>query len=332
MITETPQTHLSILNLPWALDWSDIFHRQAPLILEIGFGYGHFLSYLSQTRPDANIIGIEVDHHCLDKVERLIAREKMRHVRVVYAFADSALRYLFAPNSLAEVHINFPDPWFKSRHAGRRLMQRQTLDWIVDRMQIGAKLYLATDIADYAEMSADLLESTPALTNLLPTRWANVRPHPVVTKYERRALDEGRVCHYFTYQRNHTPTPNYPVEEELPMPHIVIQAPLTLDDIAPRIAPQNLDEDALHIHFLSQYHNPKAVLFEVFIHEPSLEQHIGIMLIHRENTDQFTIKLSAIGSPRATKGVHRAVGLVGEALMHIAPHAQVMQDKIYRGV
>lgn len=331
MIDEMPHTHLSILNLPWGLNWADVFQRDAPLILEIGFGYGHFLAYLSQTRSDANIIGIEVDHHCLDKVERLIARQQMTNVRVVHAFAESALRHLFAPSSLSEVHINFPDPWFKNRHAGRRLMQRETLDWIVDRMQVGARLYLATDIADYAEMSAALLESTPALTNTLPNRWTHVRSHPVVTKYERRAIDEGRPCYYFVYQRNATPTPNYPIEKELPMPHLVIEMPLSLDEIAEKIAPIHWDDETLHIHFLSQYRNAKAILFEVFIHEPSLEQHIGIMLIQRENTNHFTVKLSAIGSPRATKGVHRAVGLVGEALLRLAPHAQVVQDKIYRG-
>lgn len=332
MIKDTfPTSQLSIFNLPWGLDWADLFARQAPLILEIGFGYGHFLEYLHQTRPDANIIGIEVDHHCLDKVERIITRKKMDHVRVVYAFADSALRYLFATNSLSEVHINFPDPWFKARHAGRRLMQPDTLNWIVDRMMVGAKLYLATDIVEYAEMSADLLESTPALTNLQPSRWENTRPHPVQTKYERRAITEGRICHYFTYQRNEITTPAYPLIKELQMPHIVIQTGRTYTDLFDQIMPQDLDMDELHIHFLSRYINPKALLFEVFVHESGLEQHIGVMVIRRENTDEVTVKVSSIGTPRATKGVHQVVGLVADAVLRVAPDATVLQDKILRG-
>ncbi|MDX2078931.1 MAG: tRNA (guanosine(46)-N7)-methyltransferase TrmB [bacterium] len=332
MIKDTlPQSHLSILNLPWGLDWASLFHRQAPLILEIGFGYGHFLDYLHQTRPDANIVGIEVDHHCLDKVERALIRKNFTNVRVVYAFANSAMRHLFAPNSLSEVHINFPDPWFKSRHAERRLMQRETLDSIVDRMQVGAKLYLATDIPEYAEMSADLLEATPALTNLLPSRWVNERPHPVVTKYERRAIEQGRICHHFIYERNNTPTPSYPLQEELSMPHIVVQTPLTIANLADQLVPDDLDNDELHIHFLSRYTNPKAILFEVFVHEPTLEQHIGVMVVQREESDEVTIKVNSIGSPRATRGVHRAVGLVGEALLRLSPTAIVLQDKIQRG-
>ncbi len=329
MIKNTlPSSQLSILTIPWGLDWATVFNREAPLILEIGFGYGHFLEYLHKTRPDANVIGIEVDHHCLDKVERQLIRKKMSHVRVLYGFADTALRHIFAHNTLSEVHINFPDPWFKSRHAGRRLMQRETLDWIADRMAVGAKLYLATDIADYAEMSADLLEATPALTNLLPTRWGNTRPQPVVTKYERRAIEQGRICHYFTYQRNDTPTPAYPLQEELPMPHIVMQTPLTLAELSDQLMPQDLDTDQFHIHFLSRYTNPKAILFEVYVHEPSLEQHIGVIVVQRENTDEVTIKVSSLGTPRATKGVHRTVGLVGEALLRLAPATQVLQDKI----
>ncbi|HRF96658.1 MAG TPA: hypothetical protein PLZ51_15735, partial [Aggregatilineales bacterium] len=81
---------------------------------------------------------------------------------------------------------------------------------------------LATDIVEYAEMSADLLETTPALTNLLTSRWVNERPHPVVTKYERRAIEQGRICHHFMYERNTTPTSAYPLQEELSMPHIVV--------------------------------------------------------------------------------------------------------------
>lgn len=331
MITNNRQTHLSIFNLPWGDHWHELFQRQAPLILEIGFGYGHFLEYLHATRPDANIIGIEVDHHCLDKVERRIASKQMHHVRVLYAFAQSALRHLFSPHSLSQVHINFPDPWFKSRHAGRRLMQRDMLDLIVDRMQVGAMLYLATDIADYAHMSADLLEATPALTNTLPHRWVNAMPNRVVTKYERHALDAGRTCHYFAYQRNHTQTPNYPILEELPMPHMVIHTPLALADVAQHIAPENLDTDTLHIHFLSQYQNERALMFEVFVHEPTLEQHIGVMLIRRENSAEYTVKLSAIGTARATHGVHRAVGLVGDALLRLHPTAHILQDKVQRG-
>ena len=114
------------------------------------------------------------------------------------------------------------------------------------------------------------------------------------------------------------------------MPHIVVQTPLTIANLADQLMPEDLDNDELHIHFLSRYTNPKAILFEVFVHEPNLEQHIGVMVVQREESDEVTIKINSIGSPRATRGVHRAVGLVGEALLRLSPTAIVLQDKIQR--
>lgn len=329
MIKHHPK--LSSTNLPWPTDWTTIFGTKRPLILEIGFGYGQMLEYLHQTRPDANIIGLEVSNFCLDRAENMIPRKGLDRVRVIRARAETALHHLFRPQSLSEVHINFPDPWFKERHAGRRLMQRDTLDAIISRMQPSAKLYLATDILAYAEMSAELLSETPSLTNLLNTPWANDFEDRVTTKYEKKAKTVGRHCYYFMYTRNDVPTPEIPVIEEAPMPHMVIQSPNTLEELFQQLELPALakPENELHIEFKFRYLGINDVLLDVHIHEPTIDQRVGIAIIRREHSeDIYTVKLSAIGSPRPTEGIHRAVRLIGEAILSLNPEATVIQDKV----
>ncbi|MBZ0305892.1 MAG: tRNA (guanosine(46)-N7)-methyltransferase TrmB, partial [Anaerolineae bacterium] len=262
---------LSSFRLPWPTDWGAEFGAARPLILEIGFGYGVFLVHLARQNPDANVIGVEIASKCLNAAENAVERHKLTNVRVVHSTAETALHHLFQPDSLSQVHINFPDPWFKKKHGHRRLMQRDTLDTIVNRLQPGGLLYLATDIIEYAEMSAELLAQTPGLDNRLDMSWALSIPGRVVTKYEGRAKREGRDCYYFAYQRNTTPAPIIPVIEELDMPHIVFQSPLTLDDMLSRFGSSEHNFGDTHISFLYAYRGKNVLLFEVYVKEPTIE-------------------------------------------------------------
>jgi tRNA (guanine-N7-)-methyltransferase len=71
--------------------------------------------HLSATHPDASIIGLEISNRCMEMAERMIKREDLPNVRVIHSTAETALHHLFEPQTLREVHINFPDPWFKTR-------------------------------------------------------------------------------------------------------------------------------------------------------------------------------------------------------------------------
>ncbi|MFW5708710.1 MAG: tRNA (guanosine(46)-N7)-methyltransferase TrmB [Chloroflexota bacterium] len=334
VIPESPPEPLPVLtalNLPWPVDWVDIFGVDRPLILDIGFGYGHSLTYLQRTRPDHNIIGIEVDNISLGKAERALVRNGWTNVRVIEAFAETALQHLFVPDSLDEIHINFPDPWFKSRHAGRRLMKRSTVDAMVSRLRNRGRLFLATDILEYADMSHQLLHDTPGLTNTLPTPWVTTRPEPFTTKYEKRAQQEGRTCRYFVYQRNDQPAPQVPVIQELKMPHIVFQSTLDLDTMMTHARTDEDHTTAATVKFLERYRGDRSVLFDVFVREPTLDQRIAVVLVEREDhPNEYTLKLSALGHPRPTAGIHQAVRIIGDALLALDPEANLIHDKVRR--
>jgi hypothetical protein len=251
-------------------------------------------------------------------------------VRVIRTPAETALNHLFVPQSLTQVHINFPDPWFKTKHGHRRLMQRDTLDAIVSRLIPGGMLYLATDIIEYAEMSDELLAETPGLNNLLPSRWAE-QPLPgrVVTKYERKAEQEGRTCYYFAYRRNDQPAPVVPIIQELEMPHRVFSSPLSLEEMLTPFQRSEVAEDETHIIFMHGFQGAHSLLFEVFVKEPTIDQHFAVMVLPRTTPGEYTIQLGSLGHPRATLGVHRAVNLLADWLLSLHPDARVLKQNIH---
>src|SRR3990172_6001527 len=96
-------------TLPWPADWPALFGAARPLILEIGFGNGHFLIHLGRQHPDASVNGVEISNQSLVHAEKAIASNRLSNVRVIHSTADTALFHLFEPASIAEVHVNFPD-------------------------------------------------------------------------------------------------------------------------------------------------------------------------------------------------------------------------------
>jgi tRNA (guanine-N7-)-methyltransferase len=319
---------LSSLTLPWPTPWIELFGVDRPLILEIGFGYGAFLLHLARQNPNANIIGIEIANKCLTAVETAIERQKIMNIRVIHSTAETALHHLFQTSTINQVHINFPDPWFKKRHDHRRLMQRDTLDVIVNRLQPGGTFNLATDIIEYAAMSAELLAATPGLENTLPTLWVSSMPGRVTTKYEGRARRDGRNCYYFTYRRNHLPPLEIPVVRELAMPHVVFETPLTFDQM---LAPFEVSEHKIggtYINFLNGYRSKNALLFEVYIKEPTIDQHVALIVVNRENAGEYTLKLATLGHPRPTPGIHHAAAILGDWLVALHPQARILQRRV----
>jgi tRNA (guanine-N7-)-methyltransferase len=320
---------LNGLRLPWPTDWESRFDRAAPLILEIGFGYAHFLVHLARQNPSANIIGLEIANQCLVAGEAAITKYQFTNVQLLHARAETALHHLFRPASLQQVHVNFPDPWFKKRHSGRRLMQRDTLDAIVSRLQPGGEFFLATDILPYAEMSAALLADTPGLDNQLATPWSSSLAGRVTTKYERKAQREGRDCYYFAYRRNHDVLPAIPVIEELPMTHLVFHSPLDMESLISAFIPTEHNPlPETHIALMRAYRGDRVLLFEVFVKEPTLDQHVAVTLSPRPQPNEYTLKVAAFGYPRATIGLHTAVRLLAEQLIALHPQSHLIQSKL----
>ena len=329
-----PNKYLSSYTLPWPTDWSQILGQARPLILEIGFGNGDHLIALAQHFSNHNVIGLEISNKSLEKADKKIRTHQLANACVVNARGETALHHLFAPQSLEQVHINYPDPWFKARHSGRRLMQRDTLDAIVSRLKPDGLLYLATDIRDYAEMSHDLLSATPGLDNTLDAPWVHHLPQRLITtKYEQKGLREGRPGHYFVYRRNQQPAPHVPLLKELEMPHVILQTPLDAPSMLARFEKfSQRTGEGIHVSVIAAYMGQRydRLMFEVNIEEPWIDQHIGLMLTEEgeKKPNEYTLRYQTMGHPRPTLGLHHATRLVADWVVSLHPDARIIDRRL----
>ena len=179
--------------LPYApalVDWDAQFGRQAPRVLEIGFGMGQATALIAAARPDVDFIGVEVHQPGVGALLREIGLQDLRNLRLVQHDAVDVLQHMVAPASLAGLHIYFPDPWHKKRHNKRRLIQPAFVAKLVRTLASGAYLHCATDWQPYAEQMLEVLSAEPTLVNTA----AGYAPKPdwrPLTKFEQRGLQLG---------------------------------------------------------------------------------------------------------------------------------------------
>jgi tRNA (guanine-N7-)-methyltransferase len=155
--------------LPYAaqpLDTVAAFGRTAPLVLEIGFGMGETTAKIAQARPDVDFLGVEVFAAGVGALCMRIDELQLRNVRIVQHDAVEVVRDMLVADSLAGVHIYFPDPWPKARHHKRRLVAPPFIALLASRIAPGGYLHCATDWQHYAEQMLAVLGSEPLLANL----------------------------------------------------------------------------------------------------------------------------------------------------------------------
>ncbi|MCZ6619032.1 MAG: tRNA (guanosine(46)-N7)-methyltransferase TrmB [Gammaproteobacteria bacterium] len=159
-------TRLEVTRMP---DWTAVFGRSAPLGLEIGFGMGHALLAWGQRHPDWNLLGIDVYQPGIGSLLLGMAAQKLTHLRIINEEATSALSECFDPASLDEVRIYFPDPWPKTRHHKRRLIQPGFAALLADRLKPGGRLLLASDWQPYADWMLEVLDGESGLAPMAET-------------------------------------------------------------------------------------------------------------------------------------------------------------------
>ncbi len=188
-----PQVGLQIEN--GLLNYPQIFGRNAPCYLEIGFGSGQSLLALAAARSDCDFIGVETHQPGIGALCMGIQSAALSNIRIYYADVIDVLEKCIAPDSLHGIQIFFPDPWQKRRHHQRRLIQPAFIQHVTSRLQTNGILHLATDWQDYSCEMLQALSAAPQLINLAGAgQFSSERSsqRPIVTKFEMRALREGR--------------------------------------------------------------------------------------------------------------------------------------------
>jgi len=196
-ITQGQQQALDTLFAKWGiayqpalLDLNANFNRSAQTILEIGFGMGETTEKIALARPHDNFLGVEVFNAGVGSLLKRIEASELKNIRIIQHDAVEVMRDMIAPDSLAGVHIYFPDPWPKSRHHKRRLIQSPFIALLASRLKPGGYIHCATDWEHYAMQMLDVLSNEPSLTN----RSDGFAPRPdfrPLTKFENRGLRLG---------------------------------------------------------------------------------------------------------------------------------------------
>ena len=172
------------------LDLVASFGRQAPLILEIGFGMGDATAKIAHTRLSDNFLCCEVHAPGVGALLKRCGEEGIGNIRIVQHDAIEVMDHMLGENSLDGVHIFFPDPWHKKRHNKRRLINPLFVELLASRLAPGAWLHCATDWEDYAQQMLEVLSGCPTLENTAPDFAPQPELRPL-TKFEARGLKLG---------------------------------------------------------------------------------------------------------------------------------------------
>lgn len=152
-----------------ALDPQQVFGRSAPLVVEVGSGQGENIAASAAQHPERDHLAVEVYvpglAQTLDRIERAGSPQ---NVRLLPMDAQRALPMLLPPGSISELWVFFPDPWHKSRHHKRRLVNPPFLDAMAPLLAEGATLRLATDWAGYAGHMREVLDADARFAPLHP--------------------------------------------------------------------------------------------------------------------------------------------------------------------
>jgi tRNA (guanine-N7-)-methyltransferase len=186
--------------VPAPLDLAAVFGRNAPTILEIGFGMGETTAQIAQAHPEVNYLGIEVHSPGVGSLLKLIGERALANVRIVQHDAVQVVEHMIAPGTLSGLHIFFPDPWPKKRHHKRRLIQPPFVHLLASSLAPGGYLHLATDWEDYAQQMLDVLNREPLLINTVPD-YAPRPDHRPLTKFEQRGRKLGHPVWDLVFRR-----------------------------------------------------------------------------------------------------------------------------------
>ena len=169
--------------------------------LEVGFGGGEHMVHQAVANPDVGIIGAEPYINGVAMLLGKIRRAAADNVAVHPGDARDLMDVLPAA-SISKAFLLYPDPWPKKRHHRRRFVTQEHLEPLARALKPGAEFRVATDIPDYVRQT---LEEVPKAgfewLAERPGDWRTAWPDWISTRYEQKALREGRVPHYLTFRR-----------------------------------------------------------------------------------------------------------------------------------
>ena len=181
--------------------------KSSPIVLEIGFGMGEATAHIAAVLPDTHFLCCEVHEPGVGALLKRIGENQLTNIRICAHDAVEVIDHMLPTQSLDGVHIFFPDPWHKTKHNKRRLIQSPLVAKLARRLKVGGYLHCATDWQPYAEQILEVLSAEPLLKNrALATNpelhgYAPKPHYRPLTKFENRGIKLGHGVWDIVFER-----------------------------------------------------------------------------------------------------------------------------------
>ena len=174
-------------ELPQPWDAARLFGREAPLEVEVGSGKGLFLQTAAAATPERNYLGIEIATKYARFAAARLAKCGLTNAVLIHGDAQRLFAELLPDESLAAVHVYFPDPWWKKRHHKRRVMNEPFVRHAARTLAQGGRLHFWTDVRERFEATLELIgQETPLVGPLEVAERPAEHPLDYRTHFERR--------------------------------------------------------------------------------------------------------------------------------------------------
>ncbi|MEH2296953.1 tRNA (guanosine(46)-N7)-methyltransferase TrmB [Nostoc sp.] len=187
---------------PSPLDWEKIYAKpNQPLHLDIGCAKGQFLMNMAKIEPNWNYLGLEIREPLVGEANKLRSELALTNLHYLFCNVNNSLRRQspthasllssLPPESLQRVTIQFPDPWFKTRHAKRRVVQPELVADLANYLAVGGVVFLQSDMEFVAVEMRDRFAENPAFQRVGTEEWLAENPLPVPTEREISTQKKG---------------------------------------------------------------------------------------------------------------------------------------------
>ncbi|MBU2882483.1 tRNA (guanosine(46)-N7)-methyltransferase TrmB [Psychrosphaera sp. B3R10] len=205
--------HWSTMGLEHAqglVNFEQVFGNNNPVVLEIGFGMGASLVEMAKNAPDKNFVGIEVHLPGVGACLSSANEAGVDNLKVYEHDAVEILRDCIADQSIDTIQLFFPDPWHKTRHHKRRIVQSAFVQSLRSKLKIGGVFHMATDWENYAEHMIEVMDQEEGFINIASDINSDENAHSIfverpehrpLTKFEQRGHRLGHGVWDIMYKR-----------------------------------------------------------------------------------------------------------------------------------
>ena len=290
-------------------DFSPVFGRKAPLVLEVGFGDGRYLEHLQEAHPDWNLLGAEVSLGSVWRAFRRMKRCQASHVKLYKGSGRFIVRDVLPERSLRRVYVNFPDPWPRKKHLKNRLLQVPFFRILSSRLEEGGDLLLTTDHPEYFAFSV----SQGIESGCFDVQEGDPPPATLRTKYAMKWLEQDKPIYHARFTVKSAAESPEPRNSIIPMQHALLDG--SLSDIGSFKKQVRAFRGGTAI-ILEAYRDMSGdgILFKAVSEETDLRQELIIQAWPHENGGVL-VSLQPFGNPMTTKGVREAVMAVSDWLV-----------------